>query len=185
MINYNPLCFLCCFVLPIFLFVYPTNASSRNNATPLVDQVCANTSNYSFCTETLYSDPHTRDADRFGLAAVAFHLAYLNATATKDYIDNLLKKNSTSKSQYHKDLQKCASDYKKAVSAIGAACDDLNSESYYDLADYVGVASHRADDCQHALKGKHDSLLNSMNNDLKGLCEICVVISKLFNTIGF
>lgn len=163
-----------------------TIASPRNNVTPLVDQVCAKTSNYSLCVETLYSDPHTPDADRFGLAAVAFHLAYLNATATKDYIDNLLKKNSTSKSQYHKDLQKCASDYEKVVSAIETACNDLNSESYYDLADFVGVASHRADDCQHALKGEHDSLLHSVNNDLKkGLCEICVVISKLFTTIGF
>ncbi|TKY72299.1 Pectinesterase inhibitor [Spatholobus suberectus] len=165
---------LYCFVLLIFFFVHPSRGS-KNNVTKLVDQVCAKTSNYSFCVESLYSDPHAPDSDRYGLAYVAFRLAYLNATSTRDYITKLLKKASSTPYRMH--LQKCASDYEKAISAIEIAYNDLNSETFFDLADLAGVASHGAEDCQATFKG---SPLDFMNNALKGLCEICVVISKLF-----
>ncbi|XP_057432869.1 pectinesterase inhibitor-like [Lotus japonicus] len=180
MINYNPLCLFCCFVLPILLFVYPTTASPRNNVTPLVDQVCAKTSNYSLCVETLYSDPHTPEADIFGLTTIAFRLAHTNATDTRDYLHALLVKYPTW------DLQKCARDYEKAVFEFERAFKDLKSRSYSFLPGYVRVASHGADDCQHASKAipGHDVLLADVNNALKGLCEICLVISIRLTTTG-
>ncbi|KAE9599143.1 hypothetical protein Lal_00044087 [Lupinus albus] len=77
-------------------------------------------------------------------------------------------------------LQKCVSDYKKAVSAIEMAYNDLNSETFFELADLAGDACHAAEDCQANMKGTHHSLLHFMNDALKVLCEICLVISKFF-----
>jgi len=176
MIKYH---FLCCSVLLILVFVHPSCAYSNNNVTKLVDEVCAKTSNYSFCVESLYSDPHTPESDRYGLAYVTFRLAYLNATSTNDYITKLLKK-AASSSQYRMRLQMCASDYEKAIFAIETAYNDLNSETFFELADLAGDASRAAQDCQATFKGTHYCPLDFMNIALKGLCEICVVISKLF-----
>ncbi|KAK7303465.1 hypothetical protein RJT34_14372 [Clitoria ternatea] len=167
---------LCCVVLLIFILASPSCAS-KPNVTKLVNEVCAKTSNYTFCVESLYSDPHASESDTYGLAIVAFRLAYRNATSTKDYITELLKKASSSS---HMLLQKCLTDYEKAISAIETAYNDLNSESFSALADYAGDASRGALDCQATLKGYNNSLLHFMNNAVKGLCQICLVISKLF-----
>lgn len=75
---------LYCFVLLIFVFVHPSHAS-KNNVTKLVDEVRAKTSNYSFCIESLYSDPHAQESDSYGLAYVALRLEYLNATSTREW----------------------------------------------------------------------------------------------------
>lgn len=166
-----------CFVLLIVVFVH-ASCASKNNVTKLVDEVCAKTSNYSFCIESLYSGPHTPESDRYGLVFVAFRLAYLNATGTRDYITKLL--NKVTSTQYHMQLEKCGSDYEKAISAIETAYNDLNSETFFELADLASVASHGAQDCQDTFKGCHHSPLDFMNNALKGICETCVVISKLF-----
>ncbi|KAJ7967881.1 Pectinesterase inhibitor [Quillaja saponaria] len=169
--------------LPLYLLVFfilvRSYSASNTNITQLVDEVCKKTSNYSFCVESLYSDPHTPDADRYSLAYVSFCLAYLNATNTRDYITKLLKHANSSHHHYQQDLQRCAGDYKKAVSAIEMAYNDLNSETFFELADLAGVAAHSAENCQANFKGTHSSL-TSRNKALKGLCEICVVVSKLF-----
>ncbi|KAK7331192.1 hypothetical protein VNO77_25410 [Canavalia gladiata] len=146
----------------------------------VVDEVCAKTSNYSFCVETLFSDPHTPESDRYGLAYVAFCLAYLNASGTKDYITKLLKNAKSTSTHYRMCLQSCALDYEKAISAIETAYNDLNSESFYQLADLAAVASHAAQYCQVTFKPTHHSPFYFINIALMGLCEICLVISKLF-----
>ncbi|KAG4956397.1 hypothetical protein JHK85_042777 [Glycine max] len=57
-----------------------------------------------------------------------------------------------------------------AISAIETSYNDLNSETFFELA----VASHSAEDyCQATFKGCHHCPLDFMNNALKGLCEIC------------
>ncbi|KAF7827542.1 putative clathrin assembly protein [Senna tora] len=142
-------------------------------------EVCAKTSNYTFCMKSLYSNRHTPGADRNRLADIGFRLAYINASRTRQHIGELLKK-ATSSGNYKRHLQVCASDYDKAVSAIGNALIDLNSETFFELADLAGTASRSAHHCEATFEGTHKSPLTFMNNDLKGLCEICVVISKLF-----
>ncbi|KAK7246050.1 hypothetical protein RIF29_40908 [Crotalaria pallida] len=176
MIKHHSFCFFLYLMLFIFILIHPSCASTKN-VTKLVDEVCAKASNYSFCIESLYSDPQTPKSDTYGLAYVAFRLAYLNATSTRDYIEKLLKKANSSNRMH---LQKCDSDYKKAVSAIETAYNDLNSETFFELADLAGDASHAAEDCQATIKGTHHSMIHFLSDSLKGLCEICVVISKLF-----
>ncbi|KAI4345770.1 hypothetical protein L6164_012866 [Bauhinia variegata] len=169
-----------CFIVVFIFLTDPCASAKTRKVTKLVHKVCAKTSDYTFCVESLYADPHTAEADEYFLANIAFRLAYVNATSTQHHIDKLLKKLGTSRpSHYQRRLQRCRSDYKKGVSAIEMGLNDLNSESFDLLAGYAGVAAHAAGDCQSSFKGTH-SPLTSMNNDLKGLCEICVVISKLF-----
>ncbi|KAK4264109.1 hypothetical protein QN277_029443 [Acacia crassicarpa] len=168
--------FFLCFLL--FILLNPSS-SLANHASELVNEVCVKTSNYTFCVESLYSDPHTPEADSYGLAVIAFRLAYINATTTRDYILKLLKK-ASSNSSIRRNLQRCASDYYKAVSAIETAYNDLNSETFFELADLAAVASRSADDCEASYKRTRNSPFTSLNKALKGLCEICVAISKRF-----
>lgn len=142
--------------------------------TGLAVEVCKKTSNYSFCVESLYADSRTPTADRYTLAYVAFGLAYLNATKTQDHIAQLLKQQGHSQR-----LGRCKKDYDKAVSSLQVAYNDLDSETFFELADLAGVASRSAKDCQLAFNGTH-STLSPRNRHLKGLCEICVVVAKLF-----
>jgi pectinesterase inhibitor-like protein len=166
--------FLCLSVFLAFsTFIYPSQAAT----TELVKHICNQTSNYTFCVDSLYSDPRTPAAEAYVLAYVSFRLAYLNATATQDRIAVLLKHAASGQSQH---LHRCNHDYKKATSALEQAYIDLDSETFFELADLAGAAAHAADDCQATFMGTDYTSLATMNKNLKGLSEICVVVSKLF-----
>ena len=159
--------------------------ATRNVVKPseLVDGVCKKTSNYSFCVESLYADSRTARADSYGLAFVVFGMSYRNATGTQDLIAQLTKKANRGGQRDQPlltRLQRCSSDYKKAVSALLMAYNDLNSETFFELADMANVASKSAEDCQAGFQKSKYSPLTIRNHVLKGLCEICVVVSKLF-----
>ncbi|KAF3451921.1 hypothetical protein FNV43_RR08017 [Rhamnella rubrinervis] len=166
------------FIIPI---VQPSLASTIHEPrTVLAIEICKKTSNYTFCVESLYADPRTPNADRYTLAYITFGLAYVNATATQDYIAQLLKKKAGHEHDRKQRLRRCQRDYNKAVSSLEAAYNDLNSETFFELADLAGDAARSSKDCQAAFNGTHYHPLGSRNRDLKGLCEICVVVSKLF-----
>ncbi|KAK7246051.1 hypothetical protein RIF29_40909 [Crotalaria pallida] len=153
----------------IIILVHPSCASKNK----LVDEVCAKTSDYSFCIESLYSDSRTAKADHITLAYVSFDLAYHNATDTSNYIvENLIKKATSEDDRIR--LTKCADDYEEAELELATAHNDLDSETYDALADYGGKASFAVERCQANTKGTTHSKLYSRNNDFKGLCEIFI-----------
>ncbi|CAK7325149.1 unnamed protein product [Dovyalis caffra] len=164
--------FLLCFIL------IHSSLAAINEPTELVDKVCNQTSNYTFCLESLYSDSRTPDADPYTLAFISFGLAYTNASNTRDFIAELLKNTSSQDDRHH--LKRCGHDYQKAVSALEEAYDDLNSETFFELAKLAGHASKASDHCQAAFKGTSSPPLARRNHDLKSLCEIGAIIAKLF-----
>ncbi|KAM6601823.1 hypothetical protein CsatA_021432 [Cannabis sativa] len=165
-----------------------TTTTTVLHPTELVSGVCNQTSNYSFCVQSLYADPRTPRADSYGLAFVVFGMSYLNASSTQDLIVSLSKnaqRGGGSGSGHNQSLlltrlQRCGRDYKKAVSALEMAYNDLNSETFFELADMARVAASSAEDCQSGFEKTRNSPLTARNRELKGLCEICVVVSKLF-----
>ncbi|KAE9591551.1 hypothetical protein Lal_00039108 [Lupinus albus] len=157
----------------ISILVYPSFTLKNK----LVDDVCANTSDYSFCIKSLYSDPRTANANRVVLAYVAFGLAYLDAISTSEYIEKLISKTISRGDRVN--LEDCAADYEKAESKLLIAHNDLDSETYYALGDYAGNASLAVEHCQGIIKETYPKL-HSRNHDFKGLCEIFIVVSKLF-----
>ncbi|OAY42778.1 pectinesterase inhibitor 8 [Manihot esculenta] len=168
-----------CFLLSILLLLFsilhtPSEASS--SPTELVVKICKRTSNYSFCVESLYSDSHTSNADQYTLAFTAVRLAYVFANSTRAHISQLLKNDS----QHRKPLQRCILGYDQAVSALEKAYNDLNSETFFELADFADQAAASANDCEAAFQGNPSPPLGNRNKDLKGLCEICGIIGKLF-----
>lgn len=159
--------------------IQPSLASTIHEPkTELAIEICKKTSNYTFCVDSLYADPRTPNADRYTLAYITFGLAYINATTTQDYITELLKKKA--EKDRKKRLRRCQRDYNKAVSSLATAYNDLNSETFFELADLACDAARSAKDCQAGFNGTHYDPLGTRNKDLKGLCEICVVVSKLF-----
>lgn len=167
----------------LFFTVTIAAASTTTKPTKLVSDVCNRTSNYTFCVSALYDDPRTPTTDAYGLAFVAFGMAYLNASATQGLITKLQKKSANETRQFRL-LETCRLDYKKAISALEMAYGDLNSETFFELAELAGNASAAAKHCQAAFKDAPHRPLTARNLGLRGLCEICVVVSKLF-TGGF
>ncbi|XP_075664056.1 pectinesterase inhibitor 2-like [Castanea sativa] len=178
MVTYPCLCLSLLFAISIFIQPSYAAAAATTTIQPsnLVKKVCSQTSNYDFCVETLYADPRTPEADRYVLAYVIFGSAYQSATTTHDQITSLLK-NATASQRPR--LKRCDRDYTKAVSKLLEAHDDLDSETFESLAKLSRIASSAADDCETSFKGTR-SPLTTNNKGLKGLCEICVVVSKLF-----
>ncbi|KAJ6909021.1 sucrose-phosphatase 2-like isoform X1 [Populus alba x Populus x berolinensis] len=172
-VPFHSLAFLVCFI------IVHASPAAADKPTELVDKVCNQTSNYTFCVEALYSDSRAPDADSYTLAFISFGLAYSNANNARDYyIAELLK--NTSGQDYHFRLETCRHDYLRAVSKLGEAYNDLNSETFFGLAELAGIASRASDHCRDAFKGISSPPLGSRNGDLKRLCEIGATIAKLF-----
>ncbi|XP_047313060.1 uncharacterized protein LOC124916391 [Impatiens glandulifera] len=152
----------------------------------LLTSVCRNTTDYNFCFDSLSSsDPRaaTATADPIELAYASFRLAYSKATATKAYIDDHLLKSSSSSEAASNPLHRCSGFYEEAMEALEAAYGDLDSESYYWLAELAGVAGKKVADCNKSfIRRKVPTPLSRMIRDLKNLCQICLVISNLFIT---
>ncbi|PIA58006.1 hypothetical protein AQUCO_00500144v1 [Aquilegia coerulea] len=169
----------------VLFFIFLTSSSSEvTKPIKLVDNICKKTSNYTFCVDTLYSDSRvgSPDTDSYLLGYVSFGLAYINATTTSSQIPVLLKNANTQKNaSLQHALQQCHRYYKKAVSAIEEAYNDLNSDTYSNLISLAKVASDSASDCEGSFNGTVKPYpLTERNNGLRRLCEICVVVSKLF-----
>ncbi|KAI8567136.1 hypothetical protein RHMOL_Rhmol02G0097000 [Rhododendron molle] len=177
---YNLLLF-CCFSSTL---LSPTSSYAKK-PTDLVESVCKNTTTYAFCVDSLYSDPRTPTADAYVLAFVSFDLAYANATRTEAYVRALLgrRRGSSRRDEYSRLLERCDRLYGEAVSALALALNDLNSETYSELASYAADSAREAGDCQAAFRGTaFRSPLTRMNRDLRGLAGICIVVSNLFTT---
>lgn len=135
----------------ISIFIDLSSYAAHFQPTKLVNKVCNQASNYTFCVESLYTDSRTHKAELYELAYVAFRLASFKAISTKDHIAKLLKNNATAGQSRH--LQRCSRVYKKAVYALAEAYGDLDSESFYMLVGLSNHATHAAADCQDVLKG--------------------------------
>ncbi|CAK9177170.1 unnamed protein product [Ilex paraguariensis] len=120
-------------------------------------------------------------ADRYVLAYIAFDLAYVNATHTNDYIGSLLKNvattNHSKRPELARQLQRCHGFYGQAVQVPAEALNDLDSETYFNLGLLAVAADHSARDCEVTFNA-HSSL-SRMNQNLRNLSKICLVVSKL------
>ncbi|XP_058202714.1 cell wall / vacuolar inhibitor of fructosidase 2-like [Rhododendron vialii] len=184
--RYNPLLLLlfCCCSSTL---VSPTSSYAKN-PTKLVESVCKNTTTYAFCVDSLYSDPRTPTADAYVLAFVSFDLAYANATSAEAYVRALLgrrhRRGSSRRDEYSRLLERCDRLYGEAVSALALALNDLDSETYSELASYAADSARKAGDCQAAFRGTaFHSPLTRMNRDLRGLAGICIIVSHLFTAL--
>ncbi|KAL9361016.1 hypothetical protein Peur_043801 [Populus x canadensis] len=60
------------------------------------------------------------------------------------------------------------------------AFNDLDSETFFELARLAGKASRGGNDCQAAFKRIHSPTVLAKGNQDLNLCEICGVVAKLF-----
>ncbi|KAH8486153.1 hypothetical protein H0E87_027575 [Populus deltoides] len=144
-------------------------------ATALVDKVCKQTSSYPFCVRSLYSDSRTPEADEYTLAYISVGVAYNNATSTQHYISDQLRSIEVNGSSHHDQqqrLQMCSRGYQRAVSALAMAHNDLDSETFFELARLAAKASSGANDCKAAFKGiPSPTALAKGNQDLVESCK--------------
>lgn len=192
----NNIMFLLPLIIIISLFFSPSDSISSTagkKLNKLVDSICNQTPNHKFCVDAIYTDPRASEADIILLAYISFGLAYTNATNILSFITDhhLLVDNQKNGSHgspaLAEGLKQCSLDYKKAVTALEVALNDLDSDTY-DLEESAGVLAQSAVHCEHSLKptmtisSSLHSQLTRRNRDLKLLGGICSVISsRLFN----
>lgn len=175
-------CALLSFLLGIFLFSLAISPS--NAATEIVQKVCNQTTYYRYCVAALYSDPRTPNADAYFLAYISFGVAYLNASNSHGYFSQVVTNTRPHHHKLAKSLINCRDGYKGAVSALGTAYNDLNSESFAKLGRLSMVAGRAAAECRRALSAvmtpaSSAPALAARNRDMDRLSEICSVVSKL------
>lgn len=168
-------------LLLLLLFCSYFSSSHSKNPTELVKKICKNTTTYGFCVNSLYSDPRTPTADAYVLAFISFDLAYANATRTNAHVQALLSREKNP--DFRRLLKSCEKLYGEAVSALALALNDLDSETYSELASYAGDSAREAGECQKGFRGtRFRSPFTQMNRDLRGLAGICIVVSNLFTS---
>ncbi|OWM85674.1 cell wall / vacuolar inhibitor of fructosidase 2-like [Punica granatum] len=182
--SFRPHSFLFSILIIVFFFSFTISISSA--ATETVQKVCNQTSYYRYCVATLYSDPRTPNADPYFLAYISFGLAYLNASNSHDFFSHAV---NNTRPHHHKLVQSltiCQDGYKRVVSALETAYEDLNTESFAKLGRLSRVAGRAADKCNRAFSGVVKAPVGSAapavavrNRDMKRLSEICSVVSKL------
>lgn len=127
--------FICC-VTSVFLCINSTIPDVKSSE--LATQVCKNATNFSFCQAAVYSDTRAPEADRYLLSYIVFGLEYKNATNTSDCIDvSLESMEGHAKLEIIEAMQKCQRDYEEAIQAISEALNDLDSETFEGLINWL------------------------------------------------
>ncbi|KAK6154577.1 hypothetical protein DH2020_008825 [Rehmannia glutinosa] len=170
--------------LPFFTFILSCSTSllllSTAGTTDLATQICRNTTNYAFCRDVIFSDPHAAGADRDFLAYLIFRQAYLNATGTRDYIKSELKPDESDRSpDTFPGLRKCLGYYKMAVQRLAEMLGDMDSDTFSGLDKLSLDVEGRARACRASV-GTRWAGLSKRNEDLIKLSNMCLVVSKLY-----
>ncbi|CAN0890934.1 Cell wall / vacuolar inhibitor of fructosidase 2 [Linum grandiflorum] len=163
------------FLLPLLLLLLLISIAAAA-PTKLVDELCKKTTAYALCVESLYLDPRTPDADRTTMAFISVGLAYQNATGTRTYISGLSGGGRVGRER----LKRCGSDYDVAITKMERAYNDLNSETYYGLAELANEAADAAKNCQAVFAQSTWQPMGNRNRVLAVLCEVIAVIGKSF-----
>lgn len=168
--------------ISLFLFLtvaalcsLPPFPSAAAGETDLAIQVCKNTTDFTFCHDAVYSDPHTPGADRYQLIDTIFRQAYLNASDTRKYIGEEIKLGGGG-------LEKCLANYNGSVKVLESMLNDLNSESYYELDIRSLEVERNVRACIKGLRlrGRSPLALAQRNQIMLKFANMCYVVSLLF-----
>ncbi|GFQ02766.1 pectinesterase inhibitor [Phtheirospermum japonicum] len=169
----------CCFILsPPFISL--ADAARYKVKAQLATQVCRNTTDFSFCLKTIYSDPRAPTADRIVLAYIAFGNAYLNSSNTQTQIQLKITDAENGKSDVLDGLKSCMGHYTKAIGALSQGAGKLGLGSYYGFDKLSIEAQSHVRDCEKGFNATIGSPMTKENVDVIKLTNICNVVAQLF-----
>ncbi|XP_048140815.1 cell wall / vacuolar inhibitor of fructosidase 2-like [Rhodamnia argentea] len=102
----------------------------------LVNMVCKQATDYTFCTTPLYPDPQAPDANDYTLACIVSGLVHGASLSTLDYSTSTLT-NITGPGNdpsVHKHIQQCRNVHKTVLLKLEEVSADLDSKSFFGLA---------------------------------------------------
>ncbi|CAN1850388.1 hypothetical protein LINPERHAP1_LOCUS39850 [Linum perenne] len=145
---------------------------------PLVHNFCKKTSSPSLCEVTLFSHQGTsRARDAFTLAYIAVRLSYLNATSTHNYINDLLKNPHGSGGEVGRQrLRVCESRYSLALGLVSSMDEDINDDTYSNLAYLARAAKAHVKGCEAAFVKATWQPMGNLNQVMEVLFEVIVAI---------
>ena len=176
--SFNPVFFF--FLTTIALFFLIHFISPAKAASEIVEGVCNDSDNYSFCIQALESDPKTPAAkNHMDLAVIALNLGISNSTATRSYISRLYKNPKKKTDQRKKSaLEGCLWAYDGAVSSFRSALMELKEDPL--TANYDSkVAGDGAVHCSGLMtsSGIKDSSMSNGNDFILRFSNIAFVIT--------
>ncbi|OMO87928.1 hypothetical protein CCACVL1_08658 [Corchorus capsularis] len=165
---------------------------SKASDKDLVQELCKRTSNSTLCSTVIKSDPRSKStSDYRGFLGIILDQILPTTKATKAYLVDLLKKNTTDKVT-HECLQICNRLYDEAIEDLNSAMGLVyfkNREGYIYLNDALGSFLHEFLDCENTFKEppSRPSPITSVDNHLVNIGLIALDIVNLIecNHIAF
>lgn len=162
------------FLVSTPLFFSPTDAASD-----IVEGVCKESGNYSFCIKALELDPRTAGAkNHMDLAVIALEMGISNSTGTRIYIARMYRSPKTDPPQQSA-LKGCLWGYDGAVSSFKSALMELRVDPL--TANYdAKLAGDGATYCSGVMEsaGMNDSSISDGNRFTLSLSDIAFVITN-------
>ncbi|CAI9104156.1 OLC1v1002781C1 [Oldenlandia corymbosa var. corymbosa] len=164
------------FSLFMISFVILLSTSCRSASASIVSEVCKNTTDPKFCTETLNADPRSKTADKKGLVRIITDKGLAKGKEDFDLINKLLKE---------------ARDpaLKPLLEHCNFCYDLLSNRDFYDVIDALNnndfvsasimttSAMDNAVDCEDGFNGAGvKSPLKSQNKYMEDLCFLSIEI---------
>ncbi|RZC69294.1 hypothetical protein C5167_032385 [Papaver somniferum] len=173
--------FLSLFLLhPIFIqeSACGEDASADDDIVKETCEICAQKSpllNYEFCVTSLEAVPESKTAAGFhGLGIISLELAQTNGALNYKDLD----------AYAFLGLNDCLDLYTDAISTLAKSIEAIRSYNYVNLNIWVSAAMEASTACEDGFREKgRVSPLKKQNSNFFQLCDIALVITKLFSSL--
>lgn len=178
--SFGSSCFsLVSLLLVLLLLITPSFAGLSLMVTKQeINDICSKTSNPSFCSQVLNSDPRVATADLPGLAQISIDIGHAKALDTFKYIKSLLKQVLPQDPSLHERYLSCSENYDEAIDNFEMAEGAVSARSYAGAKSAISGALTQADTCNDDLQGSppDPSQLHQRNQNILNLCNIIFAI---------
>eukprot|EP00257_Ricinus_communis_P014611 XP_015572324.1 pectinesterase inhibitor 5 [Ricinus communis] len=165
-------------ILLMIIFLIETKGDQA-----LIEDICRQTQDYSFCMSSFNGDLRSGTADIYGLATLSTIFSLEKARDTLERINGMV--NGTSDPVGKNRIVLCQSDYRQASEMFQQAFSSSSVRSYWDVINYTREGFNRVVDCENVYR-RDDPIavcpVSKDNHEIFKLTEITLlIISRLLS----
>ncbi|XVF55312.1 hypothetical protein PTKIN_Ptkin06aG0027100 [Pterospermum kingtungense] len=138
-------CFPSLAIIFLATFAFSFNGCHADRA--LIDSVCRQSQDYSFCTTNLISDPRAVNTDLHGLALVSISLTVAQIQDTLGRISNIQRRITNPLGK--KRIRVCQNDYKASLGNFQNSFSSTSKNAYWDTINFVRDGTNQVIHCHN------------------------------------
>ncbi|GMJ01011.1 pectin methylesterase inhibitor 5 [Hibiscus trionum] len=116
----------------------------------LIERICKQSQDYSFCMSTLGNDPRSGTADLRGLAMISTSLSIIKIQDTLSRLPDIIKQ--TTDPLAIRRLGVCQTDYDGSLVNFKGAYNATSNNAFYDAIDFVRNGTNQVIDCHNIFR---------------------------------